>query len=85
MFVLPVALSNRLDRLVEITEAGGVRASRRDVVASLILAAPETTDELLALHLAFGKASEVDASIKGEPAANVLRFDRKKPGRRRRG
>lgn len=82
MFNLPVALHHRLDKLVELTIDGGVRAHRIDVVAALILAAPEDSEELLKLHLDYGKARVKDAAVKDEPIANVLHIDRAKPGRR---
>ena len=55
LFNLPAALSHRLDKLVELTADAGVRAHRVDVVAALILAAPESPDELLKLHLGLRK------------------------------
>jgi hypothetical protein len=82
LFNLPVALSHRLDKLVELTSDAGVRAHRVDVVAALILAAPEDPEKLLELHLAYGTARVKDAAIKDEPVANVLHIDRAKPGRR---
>jgi hypothetical protein len=82
LFNLPVALSHRLDRLVELTSDAGVRAHRVDVIAALILAAPEGSDALLKLHLDYGKARVKDATVHDEPVANVLHIDRAKPGRR---
>lgn len=82
LFNLPVALSHRLNKLVDLTAESGVRVHRVDVVAALILAAPESADELLKLHLEYGKAHVKDAAIEGEPVSNVLHLDRAKPGRR---
>lgn len=82
LFNLPVALSHRLDKLVELTSQAGVRAHRVDVIAALILAAPEDQDALLKLHLDYGKARVKDAAVKDEPIADVLHMSRAKPGRR---
>jgi hypothetical protein len=82
LFNLPVALSHRLDRLVELTSDAGVRAHRVDVIGALILAAPEDPDALLKLHLDYGKARVKDAAVQDEPVANILHIDRAKPGRR---
>lgn len=82
LFNLPVALSHRLDKLAELTSQAGVRAHRVDVIAALILAAPEDPDALLKLHLTYGKARVKDAAVKDEPAADVLVTSRAKPGRR---
>lgn len=82
LFNLPVALSHRLDKLVELTREGGVRAHRVDVVAALILAATEMPDELLQLHLKYGRALVKDAALQDEPLADVVSLDRAKPGRR---
>lgn len=82
LFNLPAALSHRLDKLVELTADGGVRAHRVDVVAALILAAPEDPDALLELHLNYGKARVRDSAVSDESVDNVLQIDRAKPGRR---
>lgn len=84
LFNLPASLSHRLDKLVELTADGGVRAHRIDVVAALILAAPEDPDALLKLHLKYGKARVKDATVRDESVDNVLHIARAKPGRRRR-
>jgi hypothetical protein len=82
LFNLPVALSHRLDKLAELTSEAGVRAHRVDVVAALILAAPDDPDALLKLHLEYGKARVKDAAVQDESVANVLHIRRPKPGRR---
>ena len=82
---LPVPLSRRLDLLVERAERAGARAYRKDIVAALILAAPENSQELLELFTRYRKATAGDARLAGEPRAAVLRLQRAKPGRRARG
>ena|ERR1700741_1234570 len=78
---VPVPLSRRLDLLVRRAEAAGARAFRKDLVAALILAAPEEPEELLELFLRYRKATAADAAIE-QDAADVLQLDRAKPGRR---
>jgi hypothetical protein len=81
-FVLPVAVSNRLDRLVERAEQQGIQTSRKDLVAALILTAPEDPPLLLELSLRYGKATTRDAALDGEPETIVLHLVRPRPGRR---
>jgi hypothetical protein len=79
---VPVPLSQRLDRLVNRAEQAGARVYRKDLVAALILAAPETPDELFQLFTRYRTATAADAALADEPRAQVLRLERPKPGRR---
>jgi hypothetical protein len=79
---LPLPLSKRLDLLVERTERAGARAYRKDILAALILAAPETPEELLDLFSRYRTATAGDASLADQPRSAVLRDHRHKPGRR---
>lgn len=79
---VPTPLSKRLDRLVELAESAGARAYRKDLVAALILAAPESPEELLRLYMQYRTATAADAGIGQEPDAAVLQLQRPKPGRR---
>lgn len=79
---LPVPLSKRLDLLVERAERAGARAYRKDILAALILAAPEDPEELLDLFSRYRRATAAEASFAGEPRSTVLRHQRRKPGRR---
>jgi hypothetical protein len=54
---LPVPLSKRLDLLVERAERAGARAYRKDILAALILAAPEDPEELLDLFSRYRRAT----------------------------
>jgi hypothetical protein len=82
---VPVPLSQRLDGLVLRAEEAGARVYRKDLVAALILAAPETPEELLALFTRYRQAKAVDAALVDGDAGDVLRLERAKPGRRLRG
>lgn len=79
---VPVPLSKRLDGLVLRAEAAGARVYRKDLVAALILAAPDTPEELLALFTRYRRARAVDAALADGDAGEVLRLERAKPGRR---
>ncbi len=82
---VPLPLSRRLDLLVKRAERAGARAYRKDIVAALILAAPEEPEELLQLFTRYRTATAADAGLADEPGATVLRLQRPKPGRRPRG
>lgn len=79
---LPIPLSRRLDLLVERAEQAGARAYRKDILGALILAAPETPEELLDLFSRYRTATAGDASLADQPQSTVLRDQRHKPGRR---
>lgn len=79
---VPAPLSKRLDRLVAATEGAGVRVYRKDLVAALILAAPEDPDELLKLYLRYRRAKASEAGMGDGEDATVLELQRPKPGRR---
>jgi hypothetical protein len=79
---IPAPLSQRLDGLVLRAEEAGARVYRKDLVAALILAAPETPEELLALFTHYRQARAVDAALADGEAGDVLRLERTKPGRR---
>lgn len=78
---LPLPLSRRLDLLVERLESEGAHAYRKDVIAALILAAPESGKELAGLVRRYRRALARDANV-GQDAALVLDGRRPKPGRR---
>lgn len=79
---IPVPLSRRLDALVERAASAGPRVYRKDLVAALLLAAPEDPDDLADLVLRFGRAKARDASLSGDQDGTVLELARPKPGRR---
>jgi hypothetical protein len=82
---IPIPLSRRLDLLVERAERAGARAYRKDILAALILAAPENPDELLDLFSRYRTATAGDARVADQPRSAVLVAKRPKPGRRVRG
>jgi hypothetical protein len=79
---LPLQVSRRLDRLVALVNEEGLRVFRKDLVAALILLADEDPKQLMEAVLALGKARNRDAMAPGEREAEVLQFDRPRPGRR---
>jgi hypothetical protein len=80
---LPGPLNERLDRLVELADAEGARTNRKELVAALVLAAPESAAELASAVIGYRKAKARDAAVSGDLAA-VLQFRRHQPGPRRR-
>lgn len=80
--VLPVLISNRLDRLVKRLERAGIQTSRKDLIAALILEAPEDPEALVKLSLTYGSATIDAAALEDEPEGTVLNFERHRPGRR---
>jgi hypothetical protein len=80
---LPGPLNERLDRLVELADGEGARTNRKELVAALILAAPESGSDLAHEVIALRKAKARDAAVSGNLAA-VLEFRRHQPGPRRR-
>ena len=65
--VLPVVLSDRLDRLVLIAEQHGERTSRREIVAALLLAAKPSGPTLSQLIHRYRRA-DVSAALIGTRA-----------------
>ena len=59
-----------------------MRAYRKDLVAALILAAPENEDELADLVLRYRKAAAEDAALGAGSSGEVLQLRPDKPGRR---
>lgn len=81
---LPGPINERLDRLRELADEEGARTSRKEIVAALILDAPEGGEDLSAAVIRYRKARARDAAIAGVDAADVLEFRRHSPGPRRR-
>jgi hypothetical protein len=78
---LPLPLSRRLDLLLDRLDEDGARAYRKDLIAALILAAPESVSELDDLVRRYRRASARDARV-GRDASAVLDPSRPAPGRR---
>lgn len=79
---VPLQISRRLDRLVLLVDSEGLRVFRKDLVAALILAVEEDPEKLAELVVELRKAKNRDAMPPEEQSADVLRFDRPRPGRR---
>lgn len=90
---LPSPLDVRLDVLVERAIEAGERTTRKEVLAALVLAAPESGDELAAMLKRLRLARATTAVVEGEDQGRFLvdesappgpRSLRKAPGRKRR-
>lgn len=82
---LPGPLNERLDRLVELADEEGARTNWKELVAALLLAAPEAPAALAESVLTFRKARARDAAVSGDLGA-ILAMGRHQPGPRpRRG
>ena len=79
---VPASISARLDALVDLAEEAGPRLYRKDLVAALILAAPENGEELAELFLQFRRATVDDAAVSDDQLAHVLDLRRRRPGPR---
>jgi len=79
---VPVPLSARLDRLVELIEQQGHRVYRKDLVAALLLAASEDPAELADLITRYRTAEVSAAAVGGSAGGDVVELSRAKPGPR---
>jgi hypothetical protein len=82
---MPAPLSGRLDGLVELADSEGASTSRKELLAALLLAAPEKGAELADLVRRYRTASVAEAMIAGQADARFLRLERRPPGPRARG
>ena len=81
---LPAPLSERLDDLVQLVEAAGDRTSRKELMASLILAAPEVGDKLSAQLRKYRQASARAARLSGSADEPTIGIRSYRPGPRSR-
>lgn len=65
-------LSARLDLLVQRAHDSGERTSRKELLAALILAAPENDEAISRLVRRYRRATIQDAFITGEDPAEIL-------------
>jgi hypothetical protein len=82
---LPAPISDRLDDLVTLVEQTGERTSRKELVASLILAAPggvSVSDLLRNYRLASARTARLNSN--GEESTVAIRSHRPGPRPRRR-
>jgi hypothetical protein len=81
---IPAPIIERLDALVTLAESAGSATNRGELIAALILAAPEASDELFDLWRQYRRELAGDATVEGLDPSRVLRYERHRPGRRSR-
>lgn len=79
---LPDVVSARLDALVEKANAAGARTSRKELIASLVLAAEAREEELGAAVRRYRTARARDTLVDGGADVTILNFAPRKPGPR---
>jgi hypothetical protein len=79
-FVAPI--NERLDQLVELADEAGARTTRKELMAALILAAPDSEIPLRDAVLTYRTSRARDAAVLGDPA-RVLELRHHRPGPRR--
>jgi hypothetical protein len=79
---LPAPLSERLDDLVRLAEDVGDRTNRKELMASLILAAPEAGESLSALLRAYRQASARAARLDESTDESTIGIRTYRPGPR---
>lgn len=82
---LPVPINQRIDRLCDLADRKGMNASRKDLVAALVLAAPVDPRKLAKLIERYRTAPAREASIGPGEEENVLTLRPRKPGPKPRG
>ena len=79
---LPLPISARIDLLVALCKQTGERTSRKEIVATCILAAPDGADELIR-WLRIYRSSPADATAtSGARLEDLLELRPHRPGRR---
>jgi hypothetical protein len=78
----PVALHHRVDQLVELAEGVGERTSRKELVAAVVLAAPEEPERLSEMVRTYRTAFTRDALLNVPAGENVIELRRRGPGPR---
>lgn len=81
---LPPPISDRIDDLIDVAEAGGERTTRKEIVAALILAARPNQAELARLLKEYRLCRVRDARVREGPTAGVVPFPNPPPGPRKR-
>ena len=75
-------ISDRLDRLVSLAEASFDRTSRKELLASLILAAPPDGTALVEMLRAYRQSTAEQARLDGGTAGAPLTASERRPGPR---
>ena len=80
---VPIPLSERIEKLAELLYVEGHgTVTRKEIVASLLLAAPTNADELAALLRNYRRATVRRAHVGAAPQGNVVTFPNRQPGPR---
>jgi hypothetical protein len=69
---VPGPLSARLDALVEMARKSGERTNRKELLAALVLAAPESGASLSRIVRRYRRVRIADAFVQGEDQATFL-------------
>jgi len=75
-------ISDRLDALVSLAEANGDRTNRKELLASLILAAPSATHALVDTLGKYRQTSAGEARLDGQNTDTALTVSPRRPGPR---
>ena len=70
--IIPSPLAGRIDLLVELANAAGLRSTRQELVAAAILAAPTDGTRLARQLHAYWHATAADAVIAGQPDKSIF-------------
>ena len=79
---LAAPISDRLDALVSLAEVSGSRTNRKELLASLILAAPADGDELAETVRSYRRSSAGQACLGAGDTADSLTVTPRRPGPR---
>jgi hypothetical protein len=79
---LPVPIDARLDLLVELAERAGERTSRKEIVATCILGAPDGADELVRWLRVYRKSPADSVYTSGANPGDALELRPARPGPR---
>jgi hypothetical protein len=77
----PIPLDNLLDALVDAADDAGMKTTRKELAAAIVLAAPREGEVLSKIVTRYRKAKVADV-VPEVPADNVVPFHIRKPGPR---
>jgi hypothetical protein len=81
---VPVPIFERLEQLMEVANGKGAGTNRKELLAAIILAAPEEGLVLVDLVLAYRMAPSAQANVHGRDVSDVLTYRQHPRGPRRR-
>lgn len=79
---LPAPISERLDELVALAEEAGERTNRKELLASLILAAPAAGEDVSALLRSYRLTPARNARLSGNDGDQIIVIRSYRPGPR---